>query len=111
MSNNVLVRRLRPYLFTSFRRFQPSSPRLFRASNAGKSAQQSKTTQQEARKVTHDYERRVRHLESVSPAEQWYPRIHQGRDAQTRIEQFRHKYYRLQDGETEKAVTVTITGE
>jgi hypothetical protein len=111
MSQNVHIRRLRPYLFTSFRRFQPTCHRSFHASNVIRSAQESEPTQYEGRKVTHDYERRVSQLESVSPAEQWYPRIDQSRDGQARIEQFRHKFYRLHNGETEKDVTVTITGK
>ena len=110
MSQNALVRRLRPYLFTSFRRSHHPSTRLYHASTIARSDRESDAPQQEGRKVTNDYERRVSHLESISPAEHWYPRIHQSRDTQTRIEQFRHKHYRLQDGETDKDTMVTITG-
>jgi lysyl-tRNA synthetase class 2 len=112
MSQNVFIRRIRPYLFTSYRRVHPTptTHRVLSTTTVIKSTQENAAPQQEERKVTHDYERRVSQLQSISPPGQWYPRIHQSRDTQTRIMQFKRKHQYLQDGETNEDITVTVTG-
>lgn len=105
MTQNAIVRRLRPYLFTSFRRYQSSSAPIRRhiiETNAEK--------EEEERRVTNDYDRRFKQLLSVAPAETWYPRLRESKAKRTPISVLQGTYKHLRPEETDEAKIYTTTG-
>jgi hypothetical protein len=84
------VRRLRPYLFHGFKHSQP-----IRSISQTTSPASSK----DGRSVTHDYEKRVKQLETHKPLTECYPRLPkdywQRRDD---IATVTNHYARLEDG-------------
>lgn len=68
MSHNV-ARRLRPYLFSAFRRSKSAAcTRAFTRCSVASQIKPSNDT-------SHDYEKRVDHLQAYKPREEWYPRL------------------------------------
>ncbi|KAK3701643.1 mitochondrial lysine-tRNA synthetase [Vermiconidia calcicola] len=107
MSQNLMTRRLRPCLFTSyFRRTRPI-PKATRAFSSTAPASQKEVA---AREVTHDYERRVAQLEAVSPPAEWYPRIHSNQWERTTSRSLRKHCEGLKDGETDGTKLNVIAG-
>ena len=92
MSQNV-VRRLRPYLFTNFRRLQcPQSRRTFSI---------SPSVQKQAKAETHDRSKRVQELGQTEEAlAKCYPRLNTSSEKRTSIENFRGQYDALENQET-----------
>lgn len=103
MSQNVFLRRFRPYLFTSYRRLQrPHSRRAFTSSAACASE----------RDVTNDYKKRVTQLEAYKPSEEWYPRLQPDRDARWPIQKYREELGFVERDETlDDGDTFTIAGK
>ena len=96
MSQNVITRRLRPYLFTSLRRAYSRSTRL-QSSSSSQPVQSGIPALKEA---TNDYERRVLQLEAVKPSKEWYPRLKACPHAQKTIDNFHVDYEDIKPGKT-----------
>jgi hypothetical protein len=94
MSRDVIARRLRPYLFTSYHKRVSATSGSYRHFTQGHRRYDSKAAGREA---TNDYERRVKQLEVRSPASRWWPRWHGG---QTVLQTFREEHEGLKNAET-----------
>lgn len=102
MSQNVSLRRFRPYLFTRFHTFQRAFPRRAFTATA---------THESERDVTNDYKKRVAQLEAYKPSEAWYPRLENGHDARWPIQKYREELDFLEKDETlDDGDTFTIAG-
>ena len=106
MSQNVITRRLRPYLFTSFKKIQFRSYQSRALSST--TLRYSKVPSE--RDVTNDYERRVFQLEASSPPSEWYPRLPLSAHKPTSVKGFRSKYEGLKSGETCEDGIVVLMG-
>ncbi|KAK3713323.1 mitochondrial lysine-tRNA synthetase [Vermiconidia calcicola] len=107
MSQNLITRRLRPYLFTSyFKRTRPT-PNVTCAFCSTKPASQKEAA---GREGTNDYERRVAQLEAVSPAAEWYPRLHRNQWERTSSRALRKHCEGLKNGETDERKLRKIAG-
>lgn len=104
MSNTILIRRLRPHLFTRFKRAScipttATSSRTF-------ASQPSLHVDKRSKDVTHDYEKRIAQLEAHKPLSECYPRLRDGEHIQLGPESAAG----LQPGETDKSHTYTVMG-
>lgn len=106
MSHHVVTRRVRPYLFTSFKRLQYQSNTGCAFSS--RTALYTKTPPE--KEVTKDYERRVAQLEAIVPAAQWYPKLQHSLDEHTSTTVFRRKYEHLKPDETDEDNVVVFAG-
>lgn len=102
MSQNVFLRRFRPYLFTRYHLLhRPVQSRQFTRCIPFKSE----------RDGTNDYKKRVSHLESNKPRQEWYPRLEVGADARWPIQKYREQLDFLETDETlDDGDTFTIAG-
>lgn len=105
MSNTILNRRLRPYLFTSFKKRSSCSSTNAVATRAFAS-QPSLRVERKSKDVTHDFEKRVAQLEGYKQLSECYPRLP---DSDHR-ELCPESGMGLQPGETDKSHVYTVMG-
>lgn len=115
----TVTRRLRPYLFTGFRRAQSprtiSSTSLCASQNGAAQIKQKKPGKdgEKERDVTHDYEKRVAQLQSHIPLADCYPRLPTrfAQNTLTSVGGAREACSTLQSDETKSDdVPVTVAG-
>lgn len=106
MSKDVFTRRLRPYLFSGFKRSQ--CPRPARAFSSSRCLY----ADEKQRDVTHDYEKRVAQLQAHKPLSECYPRA-QKLDARqgTGKKSFESEYGHLKPDETAAEVQMNFKGK
>lgn len=106
MSQNI-VRRLRPYLFTSFHRVQCQSARRAFSCTAIACAERTE------KEGTNDYRRRVAQLEKAQGAlSECYPRMQYDSERPSiKLKEFRNKYDGLKADETDDSHALTILGK
>lgn len=100
-----LSRAVRPWLFTRHRVLQ-----IGRAFSSHSGRAQNRGPQ---KSVTHDYEKRVKQLETSKPLEQCYPRMGPTRSPDAEVlgmSDFEQRYGRLEAGQTVDSRLVTIAG-
>lgn len=91
MSQNVFLRRFRPYLFTRYRNPHPALPtRPFTYS----------APCNHDKDVTNDYKKRIVQLAAYGQPEEWYPRLKTESDARWPIKKYREELDFLGNDET-----------
>ena len=102
MSQNVSIRRFRPYLFTRYHTLNRAIPR--RAFTCSVPCNKE-------RDATNDYKKRVTQLEAYKPLEEWYPRLQTASDARWPIQKYREELEFLEKDETlDDGDTFTVAG-
>lgn len=102
MSQNVFLRRFRPYLSLRYQTLHRSfSKRTFASSVSSRTEKDT----------TNDYRRRVTQLEAYKPSESWYPRLNSNSDARWSIQKYREELDFVEKDETlDDGDTFTIAG-
>lgn len=99
------ARRLRPYLFTGFRRARVGQSKRVLSQTA------CRQDGAPGRDVTHDYAKRVAQIETQRPLETWYPRLPASiAESRSSLSVVRRRAVSLKRGETEDSIPIIVTG-